>query len=168
MSSSVFSIPDMAPTAASRRFSSVCSSVPCDFVGQQSLQQANGLQWLPQIMARCGQEARLGGIGVVGGLLGGGESFRGALAVGDVRECDHDAFDRAFMRAIRKYEPIVQLALRVETSLSMGVKVVRTFAASGIRSLSCGARREIGERSADIRGDHPEQRLRRRREESDP
>ena len=74
---------------------------------QQAMQQPDGLQWLPQIMARGGEEARFRDIGPVGDLLGVGQRLRRAFVFGDVPEGDDHAFDAAVLVSVRQNEPIV-------------------------------------------------------------
>ena len=98
MSSSVFSMPDMAPSVWSSRATSFCARVAFDRLRQRPLQQRQRLQRLAQIVARGGEKARFRDIGLLGLPLRGFQRLRGVLALGDVGERDDDALDAVVVR----------------------------------------------------------------------
>ena len=102
MSSSVFSMPDMARSVSSRRVTSARASsllVVAD-LRQDTLHQAEGLQRLAEVVAGGGKEAGLRDIGLLGFPLGGLQRVGGVSPFGDVGKGDDDAFDSVILGAV--------------------------------------------------------------------
>ena len=81
--------------------------VVSDFPGQNAAHQAEGLQRLAKVVAGGGEEAGLGGIGLLGLALGGFQRVRCTPALGDVDEGDDDAFDPVVLGAIGQNPPTI-------------------------------------------------------------
>ena len=90
MSSSVFSMPDIALSVSSSLPTSRKRGLVLDLLRQDALQQAERLQRLAQIVAGGGEEARLAEIGLLGLPLGGLQRLRRAPALGDVVDRQQD------------------------------------------------------------------------------
>ena len=74
-----------------------------DFPCQDTAHQAEGLQRLPEVVARGGEKAGLGDIGLLCFPLGGLQRVGGASTLGDIGKGDDDALDPIILGAIGQY-----------------------------------------------------------------
>ena len=118
-------------------------------------------------MAGGGEEARFGDISLVSDLLGGVERFRGPLLFGDVREGYYDTLDQAVVGPVRQYKSIVPYPVLGRNFTFNDLLFVKNNRGVADEIAIVRERCEIGQRSTNIRGNHPEQRNGRRCEKPD-
>ncbi len=139
-----------------------------DILCQQSLHQSQGLQWLAQIVACCGEEPRFGGIRLIGLPLGDPELVRHMSPLGDIGKCDDDSLYPAALCAIgQDATDEAGAVLRFAISRSSRLQGLQNRCGIGHQIAIHGERIQIRKRTSDIAGNDREQRFRCRREKSD-
>ena len=158
MSSSVFSMPDMAPSVSSSRATSFWAFSPSTIFGQQPLHQGERLQRLAEVMACRGEKARFRDSWPVRPAAWPPPARPPYASLGDVGEGDDDAFDAIVLGAVGQYAADVPgAAPRFDLALDRREGLQHRSRVGQKRAIG-GQRIEVGERPADVAGNDVEQR----------
>ena len=157
MSSSVFSMPDMAPRVSSSRATRFWAFLPVDGLRQQSLHQGKRLQRLAQIMTCRGKKSRFRGIGNIGLPLGFAERVRcrrRSVMSAKVMTTPSTALSWVRYGNMRR---MYQAPLRASISRSIGSRFCSTVCASVSKAPSAASEVRSRKRSPDVAGNDVEQ-----------
>ncbi len=119
--------------------------------GQDPAHQTERLQRLAKIMARSGQEAGLGDVGLLRVALGGFQCVGGEFASGGVNKGDDDALNPVILGAIGQYQanipspiPSLNLALDRRETLQHGARIEAAIGVALLnRMFACGRPKSV-------------------------